>query len=325
MREKKPIVIDGAYAPLFDEFVAYKRGIGYGYTKSTIQLIRLFSRFLSRFPECPEVLTRETVDAFCAPRPGESMSTRNKRVVISRQFALFVRLTGIDCYVPPERHEKVTSDFVPYIISESEMARVIARADEMPPLPCSAKTGIVCSMLLRILWCCGLRISEALSLTLGDVDLGDAVLTIRKAKYNQTRFVPISASLAAYVRGYWRDMGFSNENPGAFFFPNKAGAQYSRGAAAVRIKKIMLEAGVTRDGTTTPRVHDVRHSFAIGAFKKMESEGMDAYSSLPLLATYMGHSDIKSTEYYLRLTGNDLERVVETMAGCYEGVFPEVD
>ena len=117
----KPTVIDGAHAALLDEFVVYKRNLGYGYPKQTLELIRLFSRFLAGFPEEKTILTKELAEAFCAPREGEAVSTRNKRFSVVRQFALFLQSKGIPCHVPPEHHDKASTEFVPYIITEEQI------------------------------------------------------------------------------------------------------------------------------------------------------------------------------------------------------------
>ena len=320
----KQTMIDGAHAALFNEFVAYKRNLGYGYPQQTLQLIRLFSRFLAGFTEEKTILTKELAEAFCAPREGEAVSTRNKRFSIVRQFALFLQSRGIPCYVPPEHHDKASTEFVPYIITEEQMAAIIACADQQPFLPHASTTKAVYSMLLRTLWCCGLRLSEALSLRLGDVDSKNGVLTIRRAKYNQVRLIPLAPSLLEYLRIYWSEMGFSPENTEAFFFPNHRGGSYVRHGAAKHIQTIMLQAGITKDGVKSPRAHDIRHSYAIRALQKMADEGTDIYCALPMLSIFMGHSDIISTEYYLRLTGYAFPDVTGRMEKAYANVFLEV-
>jgi len=320
----KPIVIDGAHIDLFNEFVAYKKNIGYGYPHQTMELVRRFSRFLTRFPLENIILTKDLVDAFCAPREGEAISTRNKRLTMSRQFALFLKTKGVQCYVPPEQQQKASTDFVPYIISESQMEDIISFADNLPFIPHASTTKAVYPMLLRLLWCCGMRLSEALQLHLGDVDIDAGVFTVRKAKYNQTRLIPISGTLHSYVRNYWDEMRFPLKEPDAFFFPNHRSKRYDRHAASIYIKKIMLRAGVTVDGIKTPRTHDIRHSYAIRALKKMADENVDIYCALPMLSIFMGHSDIKSTEYYLRLTGHAFPDIAALTESMYANVFPEV-
>ena len=321
----KQIIIDGAHASLFDDFIDYKRGLGYGYTKQTLEEIRQFSRFISQFPLDERVLTEKIVDAYREPRPGESTITRNKRASLTRQFALFLESCGIACYVPPERREKEERGFVPRIVTEEEMARVLQYADSRPFLTRSPKTNMVYSMLLRMLWCCGLRIGEALSLTMGDVDLDEGLLTIRKAKHNQSRIVPMSDSLTEYAHGYVRDMGLFRENPESPFYPNRSGRKYNRMPVSQRVKAMMLEAGVSDGGSGTLRTHSLRHSYAVRVLKKMQEEGMDVYCSLPLLAAYLGHSDIKSTEYYLRLIGDEHTAIIDAMAECDASIFPEVN
>ena len=320
----KPIIIDGAYADLFNNFVEFKRSIGYGYPKQTMESIRYFSRFILQFPLSEFVLTEEIVNEFKKPKPGESTITRNKRASLARQFALFLESHGIDCYVPPEQREKEERGFVPRIITENEMSRILEYADSLPYRAQTPKYNIIYPMLLRMLWCCGLRISEALSLIMADVDLADGVLTIRKAKYNQSRLVPMSESLTEYARNYVRRMGLLNEIPGTLFYPNPYGQRYNRMPVSQQIKKIMRQVGIADDGIGVLRTHSIRHSYAVRVLKKMQEEGIDVYCSLPILAAYLGHSDIKSTEYYLRLIGEEHTVIANAMAEYNEIIFPEV-
>jgi integrase len=183
----------------------------------------------------------------------------------------------------------------------------------------------VYSMLTRMLWCCGLRIGEALDLAVGDVDLGAGVLTVTTAKGRRVRIVPMSQSLADYARGYADRMGLAAQPPEAWFYPSPLGGQYQVDGDSTHIQKIMLEAGVTVDGTRAPRTHDIRHSYAVQALYQMDIGGTDARAGLPVLAAVMGHADIKSTEYYLRLTAHHRPNVDAAMADAYRDVFPEAD
>ena len=174
-----------------------------------------------------------------------------------------------------------------------------------------------------MLWCCGLRIGEALSLPVGDVDLAEAVITVRKAKHNRTRLVPMSQSLAAYARRYAVAVGLIAEDPGSWFFPSPRGGCYDPGSATTHIQGLMLEAGVTTASGRAPRTHDLRHSYAVACLAKMQADGVDVYAALPLLATFMGHADIVSAEYYLRLDRSDWAAIEQAMADTYAGVFPQ--
>lgn len=315
------IAMDGAFGELFDEFVAYKRSIGYGYPDATLILVRSLSRFLLGYPS-EQVVTRAAAEEFAARRAGEAVSTWHKRVSMVRQFALFCSLRGIDCFVPPAERAPDRTGFAPKIITEDEMARIITHADTWAAedTPTDRRPWPV---LLRLLWCCGLRLGEALSLTLGDVDLDLGVITVTRAKLNKTRLIPLSGSLGAHLAGYWRDMGFSGSPANVFVFQHHGGKRYAREAAGRRLKMIIAASGVYHDDETKPRVHDVRHSYAVRALQKMDDDGMDIYAGLPLLSTFMGHSDIISTEQYLRLTRHRFGAIEDAMAEAYGGLFPE--
>ena len=135
----------------------------------------------------------------------------------------------------------------------------------------------------------------------------------------------MSESLTEYAHGYVQRMDLLPEAPEAFFYPNPQGQKYDRMPVSHHIKNIMHQAGIADDDLGVLRTHSIRHSYAVRILKKMQEEGMDVYCSLPLLAAYLGHSDIKSTEYYLRLTGQEYSVISEAMAAYNEMIFPEVD
>ncbi|MDN5933462.1 MAG: tyrosine-type recombinase/integrase [Pseudonocardia sp.] len=317
------ITPDGAFPELFSEYVDYKRNLGYVYPDSRLYLVRLLSRFLAGRATDKRVLTRDAAEEFARRRDGESAGSAAGRRGIARQFALFLRWKGIKAWVLPERSQpRRLWSFVPRIVTAEEMARVIACADARPASRCGPQTQPVYAMLVRLLWCCGLRIGEALSLRVDDVDLAEALITVRKAKHNRTRLVPMSPSLAAHARGYAVAVGLVAEDPAGWFFPSPRGGGYNPCSATTHIQGLMLEAGVTTASGRAPRAHDLRHSYAVACLAKMQTDGVDVYAALPLLATYMGHADIVSAEYYLRLDPSAWAGIEQAMADTYAGLFP---
>jgi integrase len=318
------ITADGAFPELFTEYVEYKRDLGYVYPDSRLYLVRRLSRFLATQCDDERVLTRQAAEAFAGPREGESAGAAAGRRGIARQFALFLRWKGIDAWVlPVGEHPRQVSRFAPRIITAEEMARIIACADARPASRCGPQTQPVYAMLVRLLWCCGLRIGEALSLRVGDVDLAEAVITVRKAKHNRTRLVPMSPSLTTHARRYSTVVGLVPEDAAAWFFPSPRGGAYNPCSATAHIQKLMLEAGVTTASGRAPRAHDLRHSYAVAALAKLQSDGVDVYAALPVLATFMGHADIVSTEYYLRLAPSAWDGIERAMAATYAGLYPQ--
>jgi integrase/recombinase XerD len=317
------ITVDGAFPELFSEYIEHKRSLGYVYPTSRLYLVRLLSRFLAERAADERVLTRDAAEAFAQARDGESAGSAAGRRGIARQFALFLRWKGIDAWVLPERAQpRQPNPFAPRIITADEMARIIACADGRPPARCGPQTQPVYAMLVRLLWCCGLRIGEALSLRVGDVDLSAGVVTVRKAKHNRTRLVPMSESLTAHAQRYAVAVALVPEDREACFFPSPRGGGYHPGSATAHIQGLMLEAGVTTAAGRAPRAHDLRHSYAVACLAKMQADGVDAYAALPMLATYMGHADIVSAEYYLRLDPSAWAAVEQAMEDADSRVFP---
>ena len=307
---------------LAEGFVDYKRSLGYVYPKQTVDLARQMARHLLEMPS-DVVVTREAAESFSMRRDGEAASTQNKRASIIRQFSIYLQHIGIDCYVPEEgRGRRPQSDFAPRIISESEMARVIEAADAWPVKCRMRGFREAYASLIRLLWCCGLRLGEALSLRIADVDLEVGAITVRRAKHNRTRVLPLSKTMSEHLSGYMASL--AGDAPDAYLFPGATGGRRNRSAASLQIKKVMAAAGVTGPGGSTPRTHDIRHSYAVCVLGKMQEDGVDVRCALPLLSTYMGHSDITSTELYLRLPEGAHQSIHDAMSGPYEELFPEV-
>jgi integrase len=190
------IAMDGARPELFDEFVAFKRSLGYAYPRSSVYVVRRLSRHLASFPNTEEVMTRQAAESFYTPGGRLTAGSLRQRRAAVRQFGLFLRWKGINCWIPPERSGGPPEPrCTPRIITTEEMASVISYADQVPACHLSPVAHTVFAALIRMLWCCGLRIGEAVALRVGDVDLAAGVVTIRNGKGNHTRIVPMSASL----------------------------------------------------------------------------------------------------------------------------------
>jgi len=216
------------------------------------------------------------------------------------------------------------TQFVPRIITVEEMARVIGGADRLAPHPCSPFAPQVYGMLLRVLWCCGTRIGETLKLTVADVNTVDGVITLHKTKGGKTRLVPMSRSLNKFAAGYFYQLGIEHDL-NAWVFPSLKGGHLSCEAVRHRICGLMRGANVTADSGRPARIHDIRHSYAVSALAQMQSQGMDPYTCLPLLAAFMGHEAIRHTEYYLRLTPATAARIINADASAHPSIYPRVD
>lgn len=304
----------GPRADLFADYVRYKRALGYSIPSSYQTVLRDVSRVLASLPPSDAVVDKRAAELIAARRDGESIPTQCKRIAITRQFCVFLRSEGYGAHVLPHNLVKDTSDFVPRIISEREMARAIEFAD--------ATMQDWVGLLMRMLWCLGLRMGEALGLDVSDVDLGVGTVLVRRSKGDRTRICPMSESLARHAASYMEAHGLVYADGSLPLIPSADGSGHrSHVTAASRIKEAFAAARITRPEGPTARPHDIRHSFAVHSLEKAVASGMDAYAALPTLASFMGHADIKSTEYYLRLTEEHYRGIIEAQARCSAVVF----
>ena len=316
---------EGLFKNLFLEFISYKRGCGLKYKDSMLYTLRYMNRQLNRYHVKEAVLTKRMVEEVCSKRPHEAYSTQSKRVGMLRQFAGFLNNRGIEAYIYPEmsRHNE-SSSFVPYIFSHSEIASIFDVTDHLPVISRYPTYTFIYPVLMRLLYSCGLRISEALTLQCQDVDLAQGILFIEKSKKGNSRFVPMSHSMAETCRDYAKRMSFRVHSNG-YFFPSPDGGKYNRHSAKSTIQNIYAKAGISKlPNGRYPRVHDMRHTQAVHALEKMQAEGMDLYYSLPILCSYLGHKDIRSTEKYLRLPYFKHDEVALSSDQLVQGMIPEV-
>jgi integrase len=183
----------------------------------------------------------------------------------------------------------------------------------------------VLPLLFRLLYGCGLRISEALSLRVADVDVDAGVITVLQAKFNKDRLVPLSDSLSGLLREY--SLTFHKTAfPEARYFAHRDGRAIRKGNVYAWYRKILWVAGIPHGGRGGgPRLHDLRHKFSVYALKAMTDLGMDIYCALPLLSTYLGHGSVSSTGKYVRLTQDMFPEIVSKVSAISAFVIPGGD
>jgi site-specific recombinase XerD len=219
------------------------------------------------------------------------------------RFALgrgYVALSPLPKTVP-----KRPEPFRPHIFPEQELRRLFKVAGELEA-PRMALQGATLRPLLLLLYGAGLRISEALALTLADVDLSANVLTIRESKFYKTRLVPIGPRLTAVLRTYADDRHRQGhvKDPAHPFFVTRTDTAVTRGMAESAFVRLRSIADIAReDGARyQPRLHDLRHTMAVHRLVAWYREGADVQRLLPQLATYLGHVDVAATQRYLTMT-----------------------
>lgn len=327
MKAKKiDYTFTGPLAEYCKKYIDYKRSLGFIMGQSVYYLLRGMDNFFlqNALPSNSLALTKEMVEKYVAHRGLESIKTQHMRMSIIRQFALFMNRLGFSYYVYPETaFIQIKDDFIPYIFTHKEIEKLTKILDEIPISPRYPTYHIIYPMLFRMLYGCGLRINEALGLKMENVNLEQGIIKLNTTKNNIQRIVPMSNSLQKYCRKYIKQMNFSSSYNG-YYYPNGKGNEYNSTPVYLQFRKFMNLAGIYREDGTTPRVHDIRHTFAVHALEKMVAEGKDIYCALPVLSTYLGHKGLESTEKYLRLTVEAHKSIINTMTEYYKDTFKEV-
>jgi len=204
----------------------------------------------------------------------------------------------------------------PYIYSATEIRRLMAAARRLSP----STTGLrpwTYSTLLGLLAVTGLRVGEALRLDRDDCDLTQGVLTIRHTKFNKTRVIPVHLTTQQTLRDYARRRDRIHSTPTTpSFFVSERGTRVEHSCVSRTFYKLSRKVGLR--GPTDhhgPRLHDLRHAFAVRTVLRWYREGVDVEPRMPVLSTYLGHGHVSDTYWYLssvpellRLAASRLER-----------------
>jgi integrase len=310
------------------DYLIYKKSLGYKVDDDYQRKFHSLGKFLSRYPITGSpVLTLEMANAYVFQGNGENKnSTIHDRMSKIRQLAIFMNMASLGNYVfPEERIIRISKDdFTPYVFTHEEIARLEAGFQSLQKTNFSPLKYLVFPMLFRVLYCTGIRLSEALNLRLTDVDLENGIFLIRKPKNNRDRLVPLSLSLWEKVRKYYLEMQFST-GYSLYFFPTAKGNNYKPVSIGRTFKKLYGDCGIFNSKGKLPRIHDLRHTFCTHALEQMVDQGADVYCAIPYLCEYVGHRDISSTNAYLRLLPERFSDITKQMQEYCIGLIPEVE
>jgi len=171
---------------------------------------------------------------------------------------------------------------------------------------------------------CGLRVTEARLLKVGEVDLLNGVLNIQHSKKDNSRLVPMSDKLMKWAREYCSKV-HAFASPQDYFFPGLCGRPMTITNVYHNFRRFLWRAGISHGGRGKgPRIHDFRHSYAVHCLKKWSEQGKDLTAFLPMLRTYMGHDSFQDTAYYLRLTADVFPNIALKLEGMFAWIIPEL-
>ena len=282
------------------QYVAYKQSMGMRF-HTEARTLRSFCGAMGDVSVAE--VAPDGVQAYIA---GAGPVTRfwHRKHEVLRGFYRFAMARGYAASSPLPRIVPKPPHFVPHIFSHEQLQRLLD-ATACCESPRSKLQPYTCRMLILLLYGAGLRISEALSLRLTDVDLTAGILTILESKFYKTRLVPMSPALTSTLGDFLAQR--AKEYPAqldAALFLTRTGTPVARHTAENVFSRLRVHAGVLHHdgGRYQPRLHDLRHAFAVHRLVSWYRQGADVQRLLPQLATYLGHVHIAATQRYLTLT-----------------------
>ena len=316
--------------PTITQYLALKLALGRCYYGERRILVSLDASLATQDSD----LTSGSFAHWCQSQEHLRSGVRRNRMRIVRNLTLYRRRREPSCFVPdpalfPPLHQPVR----PYIFTHGEIVRLYHAAKALEPSQVCPLRAEVFSLAVALLYTTGLRRGELLRMTIGDYDPREKTLLVRESKFHKSRLLPLSPDGAHLLERYLQvrrvlRLSVSPETP-LIGNHRSGGRAYTGVGFSYVVRRLFENAGVLKPDRRLPRIHDIRHTFAVHALLRWYLAGVDVQARLPFLAIYMGHVSIVSTQHYLQLieplASLASERFASQCAGLIEPlpIFPE--
>lgn len=324
MRESNRIFMPDFSGPIAEQlkgFLTEKRALGYKYSSESWRLLQI-DRLSIELNIPPNTLPQELIDAWSKRTPTESTKTWYSRIGVTNQLTDYFIAHDLPCTKTIIRPEYTHSDstFMPHIFTSDELKRLFLAADNLNAPLSSPHRRDVGALLFRTLYSCGLRLDEALSLTIGDVDIDNGIITVKGGKGKVDRYVPMSRQLSDRCAVY-KETVLDVSDSSEIFFSAPSGGKYGHSTVTYMWNQMLHSAGIPKNDDG-PRIHDLRHTFAVHCLKKWVDDGEQVNALLPVLSSYMGHVNLGSVNKYLRLTADVFPDITQRVEKHFGYIIP---
>jgi integrase len=285
-----------------ERFVKHRRALGRKYISEEHEL-----RLLVRFADVHGIddldqLTALALETFLASRPRCRPRSFNHLLGVLRCFLDWAVIQEMLSCSPLEVHRRrVTASHIPFIFDLVQARRLLAAAAALPDNSRARQRGPTYRVIFGLCYGLGLRAGEVCGLRLGDVDRDRNLLVVRGGKFGKSRLVPHGPRIAELVGAQVDGRRAADPTAPLFSFDGHR-CIHPGTASQVFHSLVRVLRPAIPDGVSPPRLHDLRHSFAVGCLLRWYRDGADPASKLNQLSTFMGHVDPTSTAVYLTIT-----------------------
>jgi site-specific recombinase XerD len=285
-----------------ESYLTLKRSLGAVFSAEA-RILRSFGRVLCDVPL--DSISRDACQAFCRGSGPPTRFWERKYHTLRGFFSYLITRGHLLASPLAQASPRVVRSFQAYIYSHDELHRLLEATTILQTIR-SPQQPLTFRTLLLLLYAAGLRPGEALRLRRCDVDLSDRVLAIWNTKFFKSRLVPIGTDLCKALETYWsirKQLPLLDEMRSTFFC-TRTGHAISLARLESIFVRLREHAGIRRplSDRWQPRLHDLRHAFAVHRVIAWYREGADMQARLPLLATYLGHINLSGTQTYLTMT-----------------------
>lgn len=306
-----------------EHMIEQKHALGFPYDESGRILFNFDQFCIKSFPHATE-LTKEIGLEWAQRRPSEKNNGFRNRLMPVRELARYMNRIGIAAYVIPVDLAKKGARYIPHIYTREELSAIFAVLDQTPYKRNFPVRHLVIPVIFRVIYCCGLRPSEARKLKVQNVDLEIGMLHILESKGHKDRMVMLSDDVLALCKKYHEQV-HSLLPESEYFFPDSSGKLYTEDWMKKIFRIVRAKAGIQFSGGTTCRVYDFRHTFATNRLYQWMKEGKDLTACLPYLSAYMGHVQLSDTAYYIHLVPEFFPQMAQMDMGKFECLIPGVE
>ncbi len=305
-----------------EQYVTWRQAHGAKF-KTGGRLLRLFLKNVDGRADC-DAISQAQILAFLAGRGPLTRHRENKYCTLNGFYRYAISRGHASRSPLPDNEPRPPKSAPPHIYSLDELKRLF---DPRTMQLTKRRTGHLDAMtfrtLLFLLYGAGLRLGEASRLATSDVDLVQGILTIRDAKSYKSRLVPIGSDLLRILERYTsaRKTFPIEQRNSLFFLATRTGAPLAPSTVQAAFDRLRLSVGIDggSNATRIPRLHDLRHTFAVHQLTDWYRRGKDVQRLLPVLSIYLGHTDLEGTKVYLPMTPELLQHASSRFAGYAMG------
>lgn len=312
------------FAPYIKQFLQEKRSVGFTYETEEWKL-KHFDHFCVKESVAEPYLSRELVKKWGTLRERETLSTCSARISIIRQFALFMISLGKEAYIPLDFY-KCEKRLV-HILPDNEISAFFHEIDSYSPetkAPSFLRLSTEYKVVFRLIYCCGLRISEARKLKWNDADLEAGTLKIMQSKGHKDRLIYMSDDLAVLMKEYKTILNAHYGCVSEWVFPaREPGSCLGSVTINAAFRRAWNATPYAEGCDKTPTVHCLRHSFVVKRMNLWMEEGISLKEMLPFLSRYLGHQSTDDTFYYYHQV-SEAFRIIRERDKTSGFVIPEV-